>query len=81
MRCKSGHLGVLRRVGGMAHRLQVGDVLFPLLRVGANSTEGLDRGRIRSVSKISAGSLGSDCPLPLRIELAIAGESGWCAAC
>jgi hypothetical protein len=68
------HLGVLCRVRGMAHRLQVRDVLLPLLRVGADGTEGLDSGRVGRVAEIRARTLGSDSPLPLRIELAITGE-------
>ena len=58
------HLRVLRRVSGMAHRLQVGDVLLPLLRVGADSAEGLERGRVCCIAKISAGSLNAivRCP-------------------
>ena len=65
---------MLRRVCGMAHRLQVGDVLLPLLRVGTDGTECLECGRICRIPEIGAGSLCSDRPLTLRIELAIAGD-------
>src|SRR5579875_3095635 len=58
----------------MAHRLQVRDVLLALLRVGADGAEGLECGRVGCVAEIRARSLGSDCSLPLRIELAIAGD-------